>query len=86
MQEFDDLNLDKIQNADTSEFNVFSTESYSDITKVVAYHRQFTLQGIKKYKYGLMQLKEEDELKQLELLELGVKMLDKTKMNLKNWR
>ncbi len=55
-KKFGEPDVEKIKAADISGFNEFSTESYKDLKQVVAYHRQFAIDGLSKMKNGLLKL------------------------------
>lgn len=50
------IDVSEIVAIDTSDFNMFSRESYKDLKKVLAFRRQFVLDGLNKMKDGLIQL------------------------------
>lgn len=80
------VDISEIEKIDTSDFNMFSVDSYKDIKRVLAFRRRFLLDGIRKYKNGLTTLKNNIAVKQLEDFEFQVVGLVKSKMSLKNWR
>jgi hypothetical protein len=56
---FDWLTISQI---DVTDFAVHDRRSYEDLSRVVSYHRQFTLNGIERYLTGLRRLNESDEI------------------------
>ena len=82
---FKKVDLASIEEIDSSNFNMFSVESYNDLKRVLAFRRQFLLKGIEKYKKGLLKLNDEKELLKLNDLVLGVRNLDITKIRKDNW-
>ena len=80
------VDISALDKTDVSDFNMFSVDSYKDIKRVLAFRRQFLLSGIEKYKNGLIKLKEEKEILELNELDSGARNLDKTKLNPKKWR
>jgi hypothetical protein len=55
------LDITEISAIDISNFNMFSIESYNDLSRVVAFRRQFAIDGLTKFKNGLLALNQTDE-------------------------
>lgn len=47
------IDLPEIAAIDTSNFNMFSRESYKDLKRVLAFRRQFAIDGLTQFKNGL---------------------------------
>lgn len=50
------IDLNEITSIETFEFNIFSRDSYNDIKKVLAFRRQFAIDGLTKLRSGLLAL------------------------------
>jgi hypothetical protein len=46
---------------DTSNFNMFSRDSYKDLKRVLAFRRQFAVDGLTKFRDGLLKLNQTDD-------------------------
>lgn len=55
------INLTEIVSIDTSTFNMLSRDSYKDFKRVLAFRRQFAIDGLIKMKSGLVLLNQIDE-------------------------
>ncbi|WP_153799696.1 hypothetical protein [Foetidibacter luteolus] len=55
------INLTEIVSIDTSNFNMFSKDSYKDLKKVVAFRRWFAIDGLTKVQKGLLALNQIEE-------------------------
>jgi hypothetical protein len=69
----------QISKTDVSDFAVHDRKSYSDLRRVVAYHREFTLAGISRYMAGLRRLKSDDRVRAMTELAERVSHLRVTK-------
>lgn len=85
LKSFKSFDLNEIQRIDVSDFNMFSVDSYNDTKRVLAFQRKFLLSGIHKYQIGLLKLKADRELAELNDLETAVIKLDASKIVKKNW-
>jgi hypothetical protein len=56
------IDLREIISIDTSTFNMFSTDSYKDLKRVLAFRRQFVIDGLTKVRNGLLSLNQIDDL------------------------
>lgn len=52
------VDIAEIASIDTSDFNMFSRDSYKDSKRVVAFRRRFAIEGLTKMKLGLMELED----------------------------
>ena len=50
------IELTEITSIDTSDFNMFSRDSYKDLKRVLAFRRQFAIDGLTKMRNGLLSL------------------------------
>jgi hypothetical protein len=55
------IDLTEIISIDTANFNMFSRDSYKDLKRVLAFRRQFGIDGLTKMKNGLLSLNQIDE-------------------------
>jgi len=56
------IDITEIACIDISNFNVFSRESYKDFKIVLAFRRQFAIDGLSKFSKGLLTLKQNDDV------------------------
>lgn len=70
-------NWQKIASINIKGFGFTSKNFYDDRRKVVAFYRQFTLEGLNKFKLGLQQLNDPDELERVDKLIETVSYLQK---------
>lgn len=77
--------ISEIERIDVTDFNMFSGDSYKDTKRVLAFQRKFLISGLNKYKIGLLQLKADNEIEELNQLENSVSKLDVSKIEKKNW-
>ncbi|OIR03449.1 hypothetical protein GALL_145210 [mine drainage metagenome] len=80
------INVSEIDKIDVSGFNIFSVDSYKNIKRVLAFRRQFLLDGLAKYREGLTSFNDKNALEKIDHLQIGLKSLDKSKLKSKNWR
>ena len=59
------FDLTEITAIDTSSFNMFSRESYKDVKRVLAFRRQFAIDGLTKFRKGLLELNQTDDANKL---------------------
>lgn len=59
------LDLTEITAIDTSNFNMFLRDSYEDLKKVLAFRRQFVINGLTKFRNGLLALNQTDDANKL---------------------
>jgi hypothetical protein len=62
------IDLKEITSIDTSNFNMFSRDSYKDLKRVLAFRRQFAIDGLTKMKNGLEKLRQTDDTIKIQLL------------------
>lgn len=63
-----DQNWEKIASINLKGFGFTTKNFYDDRKKVVAFYRQFTLEGLSKYRAGLQQLSDNEELERVDKL------------------
>lgn len=51
---------------DTSNFNMFSKDSYKDLKRVLAFRRQFSIDGLTKFRDGLLKLNQTNDANKLD--------------------
>lgn len=59
------LDLTEITAIDTSSFDMFSKESYKDLKRVLAFRRQFAIDGLTRFRNGLVALNQTDDANKL---------------------
>jgi hypothetical protein len=59
------VDLTEIAAIDTSNFNMFSRDSYKDLKRVLAFRRQFAIRGLIKFRIGLLELSQPDDANKL---------------------
>jgi hypothetical protein len=59
------VDLTGIAAIDTSNFNMFSRDSYKDLKRVLAFRRQFAIDGLTKFRTGLLELNQTDDANKL---------------------
>lgn len=84
-KQFISIEVSELIKINVSDFNMYSVDSYNDPIRVLAFSRHFLLQGIEKYKKGLIRLKATDDLNSLMEMQQGVSNLDKTNLKIKSW-
>jgi hypothetical protein len=50
------VDVTEVASIDTSNFNMFSRDSYKDLKRVVAFRRRFAIEGLVKMKLGIVEL------------------------------
>jgi len=55
------IDLTQIAAIDTSDFNMFSRDSYKDLKRVLAFRRRFAIDGLSKFRDGLFLLNQNDD-------------------------
>ena len=55
------IDMTEIEGIDTSTFKMFSRESYTDLKRVLAFRRQFAIDGLTKFRVGLLTLNQTDD-------------------------
>ena len=73
------VNADEIASIDLKSFELNNETIFGDKKKVLAYYRRFTLEGLNKFKTGLQQLNDPEEIKRVEKLIHTVTYLQKPK-------
>jgi hypothetical protein len=76
------IDLNEIAVIDTSNFNMYSKESYKDIKTVVAFRRQFAIDGLQKFRKGLMTLNQIDDSNRLLVFTSAVGTFHRTKFEI----
>jgi len=65
----------EIASIDISDFNMFSIDSYKDLKRVVSFRRQFAIDGLTKFRDGLLQLNQTKDSKTVSIIITNVKNL-----------
>ena len=76
------VDLSEVSSIDTSDFNVFSKESYRDIKRVVAFRRHFTLEGLTRLRAGLLALDENEKATEIQSIISDIEVLRRPKVKL----
>ena len=61
----ENINLLSITAIDTSDFNMYSKDSYKDLRRVLAFRRRFAIDGLTKFRNGLLTLNQKDDVSKL---------------------
>ena len=77
-----DLDLTEIAAINTSNFNMFSKDSYKDLKRVLAFRRQFAIDGLTKFRNGLLTLNQTDDAIKLSSFINGISNLKRSTFKL----
>lgn len=76
------VDLKEIVAIDVLNFNMFSRESYKDLKRVLAFRRQFALEGLTKFRDGLLELNQSDDSTKLSNFIINVSNLKRSTFKL----